>query len=871
MFAPNARVGPYEIISSLGAGGMGEVYRARDRRLNRDVAVKILPDAFAADGDRVARFTREAQTLAALNHPHIAQIYGIEESASGRALVMELVEGETLADRLARGPLPMDEAIAIARQVAEALEAAHDAGIVHRDLKPANIRLRPDGSAKVLDFGLAKGIESAASLSSASAVNSPTFTSPAMTHAGIVLGTAAYMSPEQARGKAVDRRADIWAFGCVLFEMLTGRTLFAGETVGETLARVIERTPDLSALPAATPPAVRTLIARTVERDPRQRLRDIGEARITLAHSYDAVTVPAPPPAQRHRWAAIAVMLLAAAAVTALATSWILRGRSTSVPPPQRRLVLATPNGLPPLTAAISPDGSMILTVAANKLWMQKLESFESIEVPGSDGARAPFWSADGASVGYQARGQLWRIPRGGGGAVSIGRVPDATSHGGVVWLRDDRIIYASGGGTGLLQIPAGGGEATPLFPLDPAKEIDIHNLALLPDGQTLIYVLHPASGNWRIETFNLADRSRRTILTSPEDPVVNQPVYSPTGHVLFEQRGGIWAMPFSLREGKGTGVPFLAVANARQPSIADDGTLLMTAGAAVGGDTGLTWLDRSGQPVRTALRPRDELNNPRLSPDGRLAVATRGARDTADLWIVDLERGSERRLTFEAGPDTSGSWSSDGAFIVYECDRTICARRADGAGARVELVDPPARTPALSRDGKRLVFSRQVGPGDTDLFVVDIDRLPAKVTATPRVVVSAPRLQIMPEISPDGRYLAYASSENGMHMVYVTQLPDGQGKWQVPVAGASALPRWGAKSDRLYIADEMGDILELPVDRTRGFEIGAPTARIPGNAGPINGYDRSADGTQFLVPIMAGAGPAGRLLVAQHWRPDPR
>jgi eukaryotic-like serine/threonine-protein kinase len=869
MLSPSARVGPYEIVSSLGAGGMGEVYRARDRRLNRDVAVKILPDAFAADGDRVARFTREAQTLAALNHPHIAQIYGIEESDGGQALVMELVEGETLADRLARGAVPVDEAIPIARQVAEALEAAHDAGIVHRDLKPANIRLRPDGSVKVLDFGLAKAIEPAATPERATALNSPTFTSPAMTQAGIILGTASYMSPEQAKGKAVDRRADIWAFGCVLFEMLTGRTLYAADTVGETLARVIERAPDLSALPATTPPAVRALIARTLERDPKQRLRDIGEARITLADPFDAVAPTADSTPGKRR-STIVLLMLAAAALAATATAWILRASDTTTPPAERRLALTTPNGLPPLAASISPDGSTILTVAGNKLWVQKLDSFDAAEVPGSEGARGPFWSADGTSFGFQARGQLWRIPRDGGAAVSIGRVPDSSSSGGVAWLRDGRLIYTSGG-TGLLQIPARGGDATPLFTLDPAKELDVHSLTVLPDGQTLLYVLHPVSGHWTIETFNLADASRRTVYTPSEDPVVNQPVYSRTGHVLFEQRTGIWALPFSLRDRQPAGAPFLTVANARQPSIAADGTLVMTSGAVLGVEAGLAWMDRSSRVVRTVVQPRGELTNPRLSPDGRLAVATRGARNAADLWIVDLERGSERRLTFEAGPDTNGTWSPDGQFIVYECGRAICSRRADGVGTRVELLDAPAAAPALSRDGRLLAFTRQVSPGDTDIFVVSIGGLSAKVAAAPRVLISAPRLQGMPEISPDGAYIAYASSENGMHTVFVAQFPDGQGKWQVPVAGITAFPRWSAKGDRLYVRDEMEDILELPVDRTRLFEIGAATARVSGSAAGMNGYDRSADGTQFLVPIAPDGGPAGKLLVVQNWRPDSR
>jgi hypothetical protein len=428
---------------------MGEVYRARDIRLNRHVAIKILPDAFASDSDRVARFAREAQTLAALNHPYIAQIYGIEESDSRRALVMELVEGETLAERLARGAIPLDEALPIARQIAEALEAAHDAGIIHRDLKPANIKLRPDGSVKVLDFGLAKpGATSGAGAQDATGA----LTSPAVTMQGVILGTAAYMSPEQAKGKAADRRTDIWAFGCVLFEMLTARTLFAADSVTETLARVIEREPDLSALPVTTPPAVRMLIARSLQRDPKQRLRDIGEARITLEHPLAPVSQGEPrAPAVRHR--TLAFLILATAVVAVIATAWVMRATDTATAPAQRRFALATPNDAPPLLTSISPDATAILVIAADKLWLQKLESFTATEVPGSEGAHAPFWSPDSASFGFHARGQLWRVTRDGGTPVSIGRVSEFTQFtfaGGAAWLPDGRVVYTTGG-TGLL------------------------------------------------------------------------------------------------------------------------------------------------------------------------------------------------------------------------------------------------------------------------------------------------------------------------------------------------------------------------------------------------------------------------------------
>jgi hypothetical protein len=677
------------------------------------------------------------------------------------------------------------------------------------------------------------------------------------------------MSPEQAKGRPVDRRADVWAFGCVLFEMLTGRLLYGADSVAETLARIIEREPDLSALPAATPPAVRALLERTLERDPRQRLRDMGEARITLAHPF-STAVPAaglPPVARRNT---VVVLVLAAAAVAAAATAWIAGAGTTAAPPVERRLTLSTPNGLMPLVASISPDARTLLIVAGNKLWLQNLDSFDATEVPGGDGARAPFWFDDGASFGFQARGQLWKMPRSGGAAISVGRVPDSTSAGGVVPLGDGRLIYTSGG-TGLLQVPASGGDATPLFPLDPAKEFDIHSLTLLPDGQTLLYVLHPVGGSWSLETFNLADSSRRSLFTPTEDAIVSQPVYSRTGHVLFERGSGVWALPYSVADRQATGPPFLIAPNARQPSVAADGTLVMTPGAQSLSNLGLAWIDRSSRVVRLAIPPRDFVVDPRVSPDGRFAVASRGVREASDLWIFDLERGSERRLTFEAGDDRLGTWSPDGRFIVYQCGQTICSRRADGVGGRVELVDAPAAGPALSPDGKLLVFSRPVQPGNTDIFVVAVGGLSAKATAAPRVLVSAPRIQGEPQISPDGKFVAYSSAEGNMHTVYVAQFPDGQGTWQVPVAGISRTPRWSPTGDRLYIIEELGDILELPVDRSRLFELGAVSARISGNAVPMGGYDRSPDGTQFLTSVTQSSAPAGRLLLVENWRPQSR
>jgi tRNA A-37 threonylcarbamoyl transferase component Bud32/dipeptidyl aminopeptidase/acylaminoacyl peptidase len=874
---PGTRIGLFEITGSLGEGGMGEVYRARDSRLHRDVAIKILPAAFVSDPDRVARFTREAQSLAALNHPHIAQIYGVEEGGDHRALIMELVEGETLAERLARpstraqgGPLPIDEALPVARQIAEALEAAHEAGIIHRDLKPANIKLRADGSVKVLDFGLAKALHATetAPASDASLLNSPTITSPAMTQAGIILGTACYMAPEQAKGKAVDRRADIWAFGCVLFEMLTARTLFAGDTVAETLARVIEREPDLSLLPATTPPAVRTLLTRCLQRDPRKRLRDIGEARVTLEDpTVESPAAPAPAPAVS--WLPVALLLVVTAAAAAGIATWLV-GRNATATPAERRFALATPNDARVYEVSLAPDGTALLMVADDKLWLQSLDSFAATAVPGSDGARAPFWSQDSTSFGFQSRDQLWRVARSGGPPVSIGRVPDFALSGGAAWLPDGDVVYTTGG-SGLMRLPAAGGVATPLFALDPEKDFDIHDLSALPDGRGLLYILHPNTGHFSIELFDLASSSRHTLYTPQEPPGASSPIYTSTGHVLFEQPSGVWALPTSLGDRRATGAPALVAPNARGPSVAADGTVVMIPGGGMVGEAGLAWIDRAGRTLRTIAEPRGSLFGPRLSPDGRFAVAARGTPTDSDLWIYDLASGAERRLTFEAGLDGFATWSPDGRHVVYRCELTICARRADGAGTRVQLLDPPALSPAVSPDGKWLAFVKQGAGDDWDIFVVPLtgSGLSAKATAEPRVLVGAPRVQNFPEISPDGRYVAYSSAENGAMSAYVSQFPSGEGKWQLPIAGVVTQPRWSASGDRLFVSDELDRIVEFPVDRTRLFEIGAPLARVPANVLTISGYDLSHDGSQFLVPIPpAGAAAAARLLVIQHWRP---
>ena len=541
--APGARRGPYEIIAKIGAGGMGEVYRARDTKLDRDVALKILPEAFASDPERLARFEREAKTLAALNHPHIAHIHGLEESDGVRTLVLEFVDGPTLADRIAHGPIPINEALTIARQIAEALEAAHDQGIIHRDLKPENIKVRTDGTVKVLDFGLAKALDPT-SAATADVTASPTITAPAlMTGAGMIVGTAAYMSPEQARGKAVDRRTDLWAFGCVLFEMITGRRVFPGATVSDTIAAVLERSPDWTALPPATPPRVRHILARCLEKDPKQRWRDIADVRIELDDDdgeawrpqTDRVSPKTSRAAERAAWALLVAL---AAAVAAVATPMFRKAPA----PAEIRFNLLFPRGVAADFAqlAISPDGQQIVVAPSfgpqqpSPLWLRPLASTSGRLLTGTEGASFPFWSPDGRSIGFFADQKLKRLDV---NSQAIQILADAPVARGGAWQTDDTILFAPNAVGPLVRVPANGGQPSVATQLE-AGQSDHRAPFILPDGLHFLYYAR-AEGRRRSAGYtwlaSMAPRqsgcSTRTVPPSMHDRVI----------YCFRGRGSCW------------------------------------------------------------------------------------------------------------------------------------------------------------------------------------------------------------------------------------------------------------------------------------------------------------------------------------------
>ncbi|HSA92702.1 MAG TPA: protein kinase [Terriglobales bacterium] len=854
----------FTVSEKLGAGGMGEVYRARDSRLGREVALKVLPEAFALDPDRMARFEREAHLLASLNHPNIAAIYGIEDAEGVRCLVLELVEGETLLERIRRGPLAMEEVLDIARQVAEALESAHERGIVHRDLKPGNIKVTPAGTVKVLDFGLAKMFESEAAITDLS--RSPTLTTPA-TRLGVVMGTAAYMSPEQARGREVDKRTDIFAFGCVLFEMLAGRQAFSGETVSDTMASILKLDPEWSRLPDSTPPALLRLLRRCLEKDPKLRLRDIGEARIALADpsaaasEAPAASVPAAPVStlrSRALWLATAVVLAAASAFVA----WTLKPVAS---PPLRKFEIVIEGSSLPFPPAISPDGRVIAYVAESQLWVRELDKLEPRAIPGTAGATHPFWSPDSAFLGYLLEGKLWKVPVSGGGATAIANVGvEFTGGAGAFWGEDGTILY-SRGNTGLFSVSDRGGDPRIFVPLA-ADENDIHEPFVLPGGKGILAVLHRA--NSPPDTLALITGNQRTVLVQFKGDPLWQPSYSPTGHILFSRTGvnsGVWALPFSLASLKATGDPFLVLSGATFPSLSREGTLTCIGGGSTGLEE-LVWVSMDGKTQAVGNQTQIYLGLPRVSPDGTRVAAVARVNQNVDVWIFDLKRNTRTRLTFDPAPDTVPVWSPQGDRVFYvNVNHGLAVKAADGTGSAQYLGE--GDDPSISGDGKYLAFTRDGKDTATDIWYMPLsgDRQPVSLLATPA-------REFQPQLSPDGRYLAYVSDESGATQVYLTRFPSGEGKWQVS-ASSGAIPRWSPKGDKLFYRSGARQMTEVSVSTLGNApSLGAPRVLFSADTagvqfeGPFQ-FDVSPDGRRFLMVREASqAAKRIAITVVQNW-----
>ena len=827
---PGTRLGPYEILSALGAGGMGEVYRATDTSLGRQVAIKVLPDAFAQDAERLARFEREAKTLAALNHPHIAQIYGLEKSSGVQALVMELVEGEDLSQRIARGAIPLDEALPIARQIAEALEAAHEQGIIHRDLKPANIKVTPDGNVKVLDFGLAKLSETA--IAGASTPNmslSPTITSPAMmTGAGMLLGTAAYMSPEQAKGRPADKRSDIWAFGCVLYEMLTGKGPFAGDDVSDTLANVLKREPDWSALPASVPASIRALLRRCVEKDRRKRVADVSTALFAIdeqASLSGSVAASAARLPRRSLWRRIAVLTAGALVGAAVATTltWVA---TRPVPPRVSRLPLAS-SGATALNIngterdlAITPDGTHVVYVgnSGTQLFVRALDALAPVAIASGNNLSAPFVSPDGQWVGFRDAVALRKVAITGGPPITLARLDGGLR--GATWAPDDTIIFATNNpATGLQRVSAAGGTPEVLTRPDHAQgEADHLWPELLPGGRAVLFTITAQTGG--LDTAQVAVRDLRTGAQKVLLRGGSHGHYVASGHLVYVAAGTLRAIPFDLNrlETHGTAVPVLprlvtTPYGAGDFAVATDGTLVYVdvPGRLAANARTLVWVDRTGKEEPVAAPPRAYLH-PRLSPDGtRVALSISDQEN--DLWIWDLRRATLTRLTLDPGLDWFPVWTPDGRRIIFSSNRggefNLWWQAADGTGAAERLTTSShAQFPTgITPDGTAVVFF--------DATTMAPDLLQLALDGTRQVT---PLLQTKFEkrngiVSPDGRWLAYESNSSGPTEIYVRPFPNvGGGQWQVSTAGGR-MPLWARSGKELFYVGADGALLRVPVE----------------------------------------------------------
>jgi serine/threonine-protein kinase len=896
---PGARLGPYEIVAPLGAGGMGEVYRARDTRLKRDVAVKILPDTFARDPERLARFQREAELLASVNHTNIAAIYGLEQIGDATAIVMELVEGETLADVIARGAgpgLPLDEVLATARQIADALEAAHEKGVIHRDLKPANIKITPAGKVKVLDFGLAKMIEPESA--SSSLTMSPTLSVQA-TSAGVILGTAAYMSPEQARGKPVDRRTDIWAFGCILFELLTGKqAVEAGETVSDAIAAVLKSDPDWNALPPDTPPHIRALILRCLQKDPHKRLRDIGDARIDIeegpsASAAAAVTgIGTTPPERRRRSVLMVFSGLAGGVGLTAAAAWAF-GQFGPAPALQPMRFAIVPAAAHPLATtftgrqiAISPDGKNLVYVSGtaggfSQLIVRAIDRLEAEPLRGTSNARFPFISPDGKWIGFFEGTELKKVSLNGGAPITLCQI--AGTPRGASWGSDDTIVFAtSDAGTGLLAVPAGGGESRVLTRPDVAHGEQDHLFpSVLAGGRTVLFTITVPGPieNSQIVALDLETGKRKTLIRGGSQAEAVQ-----SGHLVYGTAGTLRAVRFDPERLEVLSDPVPVVeqigmlsTGAADFAVSDTGTLVFIPGtfasiAGSGAARSLVWVDRHGreEPIKAPVRSYFAL---RLSPDGtRIALDARDQDN--DIWVWDIARETLTRLTVDPGPDVFPIWTPDGRRIVFGTTRDGAAQSlfwqpADGAAIaeRLTTATVPHYPNSFSPDGTRLLlqYGGQISSGtaaadspasDISVMAMDGDRKVAPLLQTKFIKRNA-------EVSPDGRWVAYESNESGRFQIYVQPFPNvNSGRWQISTAGGTKA-LWARSGGELFYVDGSGAVMTVPIQTTTAFSNGTPArlleAKYFHGVQQSRSYDVSRDGQRFLlikdVPATAADG----------------
>ena len=885
MLSSGTRLGTYEITTHIGSGGMGDVYQAHDTKLDRDVAIKVLPEQFARDPERLARFQREAKMLAALNHPNIAAIYGLEQSGSTHYLVMELVPGETLRERTAgQRPVPVEEALTIARQIAEALEAAHgsEKGIIHRDLKPANVKVTPEGRVKVLDFGLAKAFAPETATDDPS--NSPTLSMNPTMH-GVIMGTAAYMSPEQARGKQVTKATDIWAFGCVLYELLTGRQAFQGEDVTEILAAVVMKEPALDALPPSTPGAIRTLLRRCLRKDRRQRLQDATGVRIEIEEALAAPAAPAAAtaPAAKH-WLQVAVWSAASSlAVGVLATIavWNLK---PSPPAPVSRSVYSLPptdrlarSDLPAI--ALSPGGGHMVYAASRsstqQLYLRAMDSFEAKPMAGTEGAVSPFFSPDGQWIGFFAEGRLKKISINGGAAVTLCAAPGATAVS-ATWGTDDTIIFQNQNNQGLWQVAAAGGTPKRLSSSDKS---DVSNRwpAFLPSGNAVLFAASTSVG-WsapQLALYRLDTGERRNLISG------TRPYYSPTGHMLYVQSGTLMVVPFDLQRLAVTGAPvpmvegvMQSVANGvAQYAISENGSLVYLTGGIQGGQSTLVWVDRKGAEQSLPASPHN-YRAPRVSPDGK-RVAVVLDELGGHSWIYDLARDNLTRLTFEAGGANFLAWTRDGKRLAFNSGvpQNLFWQAADGSGKAERLATSENQQMPMSwsPDGQALAYMELDPATNYDIWVLRLSD-PSASTGQGRKAQPFLRTsfyEAVPQFSPDGRWLAYVSDESGRFEIYVQPYPGPGGKYQISTDGGTE-PLWNPNGRELFFRSG-GRMMAVDITTQPGFSAGKPRMLFEGAylvlTTTVPSYDVSPDGQRFLMlkPIEQTQATT-QINIVQNW-----
>ena len=860
------RLGVYRVQALLGAGGMGEVYRARDTKLDRAVAIKILPEAFAADTERIARFQREAKTLASLNHPNIAHIHGLEESYGVCALVMELVEGEDLAQRIARGAIPVAEALPIAKQMADALEAAHEQGIIHRDLKPANIKVRPDGAVKVLDFGLAKALDP----TSGAAEDAMTSPGPGVraTEAGVILGTAAYMSPEQARGRPVDKRTDIWAFGCVLYEMLTGRPVFAGKTMSDLLAAVLTTDPDWTTLPEETPAPIRKLLRRCLEKDRKRRLDSAADARLeiddVLATPPGEASVVTRPRPTWHKWslaaAVLIVVIISAAAAVAILRQPAAYPMHFAIP------VIGEVNQL-----AISSDGKFLVFVMPDEttgktiLSVQAIGDRHAVTLVGTEGASYPFWSPDSQYVGFFAEGKIMKV-RAGGGPVQL-VVPVTMTARGASWGASNVIVYSQRAGGPLWRVNADGTGASALTEGLLTDDERSHRWPMfLPDGDRFLFWAGNFSTDGARSGIYLSSLSARQKVFLVE--ARSNPGFAQDGYLFFvDGKGRLGMQAFDPDTGRVIGdLRVIADAVGFQPSlcfgafaVSSGGTVVLNPTSAVSQSV-LTWYDRAGKELGSVGSPAI-IYNPSLSPDGQRLAADIADPKTSnmDVWTFHMKAGTSGRFTFGPSEEATPVWAPDGNRLAYGSgDSGMEVKATTGLEKERVIAERPATRLAL---GGGLVSPNSWAPNG-EYVVTRVDGARQEPFYLALLKIGEPKLSRMlaskgsqsnGQISPDGKWLAYATDDSDGWNIFVTTFPGAAGKWQVSVGGGTE-PRWRGDGKEIFYLDTKRMLMAVPVGSGPTFSSGTaqPLFRVRSRA-PISNtdvfsYDVSKDGSRFIV-----------------------